>query len=325
MATKNKKESRIFVFLSLLVIICMLSIIILKTTNTSNKLISNTKAAPPPAIISGQPAKPDEWPFMVLLYDKKKFKKYWIPLTKTYGHNLSLQNEDLMPFICGGSLIGKEWVLTAAHCVNDENKKNIGVAIGFTNLTEKIDNKHRYTVDISEKIIHPGYDPADIFFKINNFDIALLKLSYPQKNNFIYPSTISLPSFSNLKMTNANSQVTFLGWGYSGGQQALAENLNIGLNTIQSNERKLTYKKYGKIYSEIDHGIILGNKSSTCYRDSGGPLLTIYKNMWYLIGTVSSSANRDSPCKDQSYFTNTAIHQNWIEMITGIKNDSGTF
>src|SRR5947207_2256894 len=68
-------------------IILLLLMLILSFSNVSH----TTRAQP--AIIGGQDAKPGEFPFLVAL----------------------VSTDDDSQF-CGGSLLNKDWVLTAAHC-----------------------------------------------------------------------------------------------------------------------------------------------------------------------------------------------------------------
>jgi len=50
-------------------------------------------------VVNGKEATPNSWPWQISL----RYRDY--PDNGSYGH------------VCGGSLIEKDWVLTAAHCV----------------------------------------------------------------------------------------------------------------------------------------------------------------------------------------------------------------
>ena len=64
-------------------------------------------------MVNGEEATPNSWPWQISL----RYRDW--PQNGSYGH------------ICGGSLIEKDWVLTAAHCVEyDPNPTVFKVTVG---------------------------------------------------------------------------------------------------------------------------------------------------------------------------------------------------
>ncbi len=75
-------------------------------------------------ITGGQPSAPGEWPWMA------------ISERKTYT------NGETVIGMCGATIINENWILTAAHCVdNDSEPKDYTVYMGYNDL-EKPDGNH---------------------------------------------------------------------------------------------------------------------------------------------------------------------------------------
>ena len=82
-----------------------------------------------------------------------------------YSYAVSLQ-DDLGHF-CGGSLIARDFVLTAAHCAGGDYK----VVIGRLDM----DDSNGDEVEITEEIPHPQYD---VRTTNNDFNLVLLQQVY---------------------------------------------------------------------------------------------------------------------------------------------------
>lgn len=103
--------------------------------------------------------------------------------SQVWGWAVSLRIDT---FLCGGSIIGASWILTAAHCVDGFQANQITIYAGSIERHEG-----SQILYVSKIIMHSGYN---YLTKVN--DIALLYLSTPLNLTDPNINVICLPSSS---------------------------------------------------------------------------------------------------------------------------------
>jgi secreted trypsin-like serine protease len=235
-----------------------------------------------PRIVGGTNATAGAWPWQVLI--------------QRPGFNVW----------CGGSLIDRSWVLTAAHCVSGFNVGQMTIVLGEHNITQNDNNEQRRT--IVQTIIHPSYTSVS-----GGNDIALLRLNTPANINDrvrIIPFLVA-PGQNNRIAAGTNATTT--GWGDTteGGNPAnVLQQVNVPIITNDVCNRSGSSTR-PILDSMVCAGPQNGGRDS-CQGDSGGPLVVPDGNGRFLLGGIVSFGNGCARANQYGIYTRVSSFTDWI-------------
>ncbi|CAH2057837.1 unnamed protein product, partial [Iphiclides podalirius] len=255
-------------------------------------------------IVNGADTKPGDWPWHAAIYrtDRATAK-----------------------YICGGTILSKHFVLTAAHCTTLRGEpilpEILNVVLGKYNLYGgDLETQEK---QVHEVLVHEGF----VRKQLDN-DIALLKLkSEVTFGDYVQPACLWYPTAVD-KLPSDTIKGTVVGWGFDQ-NNALSTELRQATMPVESEVRCIKKNPlfYSKILDSKKFCAGLNNGTSACNGDSGGGFHVFVPDSsgdasadasgaWYVYGIVSLSVSRRDValCDPTQYvvFTKIAEYRGWI-------------
>jgi secreted trypsin-like serine protease len=279
-------------------------------------------------IINGEDAKAGDWPWQVALKRRSAA-------------------EGKHSFVCGGSVVGEHWILTAGHCVTDGEGKAM-TPDSFLVLEGTQDIK----VDSSGQVLHvKRVVPHESYSaKTLENDIALLEVVESARS-----APVPYADGKNAALEQPGNVATVTGWGLqkpihyenspNGGVVALDAETRKPISGTDMETVYLTNKlkqlamplvetgQCAAQYKPKSYGVTIDNrvlcaglppekKADACHGDSGGPLVVNDGTGFVQVGVVSLG---DPDCVVEGLpgiYTRVAAFEPWLKRMTGINQEA---
>ncbi len=196
-------------------------------------------------------------------------------------------------YICTGSIIANNIILTAAHCLEGD-AKDIVIVFGVNfNIKENV--QVRKAVDYAVNPRYPDHhEDAE-----QTGDIGLIRFEGGLPFGFHPARLLKVSSY-----LGDGVPVVLAGYGRTSGTE------NTGTAVLRKVNVNILNASFSKTEIEIDQS----QKRGACNGDSGGPAYYYVAGEMYLWGVTSRGAEG---CVDSSIYTNLIVYRNWIRKIAG--------
>ncbi|NRA46812.1 MAG: serine protease [Oligoflexales bacterium] len=233
--------------------------------------------------------------------------KFFTMLTNDYGRRWEWHG-------CGATLIADNVALTAAHCL-DREVPNSAIIGALSPWESDNDGQISVRMRIKDTVIHPRYRPSN-----NRYDFALLRFEntigdelanrYGERyRNSIEP--IAVAGQDVIDRMNDYDPVTVLGFGRTESGQSASHLQTADIDYIST---ELCQQYYSPSTISDDMVCASATGQSSCYGDSGGPLIDRFSYAGpVLFGVVSWGRNDGCEGYLPGVYGKTSEALDWIK------------
>jgi secreted trypsin-like serine protease len=208
---------------------------------------------------------------------------------------------------CSATLISPDLLVTAAHCVSEQVGFNRVGVIKKVSILTNLSWLSKYT-DSSEIILHPKYFINIFDNKIEDYDIAIIKIPKALPSDRFKPVAILAPEY----LLEANTELLLAGYG---AQSAQDSSVTYKYPLQKTKKTFLNYLE-NRLVIKQENG-----KEGVYHGDSGGPAYLETQMGLLLVGATSR------PGEGQTvHFANVSAYKDFIlESAKALKAQAPTF
>ncbi|MEN7548624.1 trypsin-like serine protease [Rapidithrix thailandica] len=212
---------------------------------------------------------------------------------------------------CGGAILTKRFVLTAAHCLEGRDPGSLQVLIGQSKLSAT--EGQRFAI---KRWVSQPFNPVT-----NEYDLAILELATPLDFTTQALTAQPIPVFSlaeeQLGLTNEGVWATISGWGAMQFGTGIASNqLRQAQVPVVANEKVAGWLDDEGITSKIfPHMLAAGKEEGgvdACQGDSGGPLVVNDAAGRKKLAGITSWGIGCGEARKPGIYTRVAHFEQWI-------------
>ena len=208
---------------------------------------------------------------------------------------------------CTGSVLNKNFILTAAHCVNHMAPTDLAINFTKTSLVfEKQFNPATRITDIEKVFVirkvksyiqHAKYDDS------GNFDLALIRLE-----DEIPADAVPVQFLPDQLVNLAENKTSFD-----------LQNVNVilmGFGLVSESPQTDTEVLRETIVPAqfINHLVVTDQTKGTggCNGDSGGPAFYTFENVTYQVGVTHGPHGQSTTCHEQGEWVNPGLNKDFL-------------